>query len=165
MIRRVVLVLAGVVGMLALFASPASAAAIIVSRTTVPIGGVVVVSGDTTAPGGTHCAAGDTVTLISNAFLGHVTFAGVGAVTTPVDATGHYRVVVAVRTVVHPGTYTITARCGGGNLGVEATVVVSGLPNTGSSPAPAVALALTMLFVGGAAVAGAGSRRRVLNGW
>src|SRR5262245_56180658 len=109
------------------FAGSASATSIVVSRTTVATGETVVVSGDTIV-NGSHCATGDDVTLISNAFVGHAEFAGEGAVSTPVDATGHFSVSVTINAAVAPGTYTITGRCGGGNLGVEATLVVTGLP-------------------------------------
>ena len=158
MIRRAVFVAVLVLGSLMLLSAPASATTIIVSQRSIPIGSVVVVSGDTTAPGGQHCAAGDSVTLISKVFAGHAQFAGVGAVITPVDATGHYRVTVRVLTVVPVGTYTITARCGGANLGVEATLTVSGLPRTGASSEREAGLALALLLVGGAAIAG--TRRR-----
>jgi hypothetical protein len=158
MIRRVLLVAAVAVAMLVVFAPPASAASIVVSRTTVTLGGTVVVTGDTTSPSGGHCAQGDSVTLISNAFVGHATFAGEGALLTPVDSAGRFRVSTTVFTIVRPGTYSITARCGGGNLGVQATLVVSGLPNTGSSPAGAVALALAMLGVGAGAIVATRSR-------
>src|SRR5262249_23814085 len=105
-------------------ANPAAAVSIVVSRHTVAIGETVVVSGDTTVAG-THCAAGDSVTLISNAFKGHAEFAGVGAVNTPVDATGHFRVSITITSAVTPGTYTVGGRCGGGNFSVGTTLVVT----------------------------------------
>jgi len=76
------------------------------------------------------------VTLISHAFDGLGEFAGVGAVFTPVDASGHFSTTATLKPSVAPGTYTITGRCGGGNLGVEATLTISGLPRTGSSFGP-----------------------------
>jgi hypothetical protein len=156
--RRLFFVLAAAVSFLVMMAAPASATTIIVSRTSVPVGGVVVVSGDTIT-NGSKCAAGDTVTLISVAFGGHTTFAGVAAVTTPVDGTGHFRVSVAIRASVKPGTYVITGRCGGGNLGVEATLVVTGLPNTGASSTRDAELGFG-LVLGGAAVVALTTRRR-----
>jgi len=162
MIRRLVFVLVVALGMLTMLAAPASATSIIVSQTSVPVGGVVVISGDTTTASGQHCAAGDEVTLISNVFVGHAEFAGVGAVVTPVDATGHYRVSVTVLTRVRAGRYTITARCGGGNLGVVATLTVSGLPRTGASTEREAGVALALLLAGSGAIAGARRRRHTV---
>jgi hypothetical protein len=56
-----------------------------------------------------------------------------------------------------PGTYTITGRCGGGNLGVSATLVVRAAPTT-TTPAPvapsATAPPLTQPQVAAPTVAG-----------
>jgi hypothetical protein len=138
-------------------ANPASATSIVVSHHTVAIGETIVVSGDTTVAG-VHCLAGDSVTLISNAFKGHAEFAGVGAVNTPVDATGHFRVSVTITSAVTPGTYTISGRCGGGNLGVQTTLVVTGLPRTGASTTRDAGLGLGLLL-GGVLLARVGRRR------
>ena len=61
------------------------------------------------------------MTLVSDAFTGLGEFAGVGAVDLPVDATGHFDSTVTLDGSVADGTYSITGRCGGGNLGVEAS--------------------------------------------
>jgi hypothetical protein len=161
--RRLFLAIAATVPFALMMATPASAIAIVVSRTSVPIGGMVIVSGDT-IQGANKCASGDQVTLISNAFAGHSEFAGVGAVFTPVDSTGHFTVAVTIKSGVTPGTYTIGGRCGGGNFGVNATVTVTGLPRTGASTARDAELALGLLVAGAAAVAfgsaGLGRRRQ-----
>jgi len=143
-------------------ANPASAVSIVVSRHTVAIGETVVISGDTTVAG-THCASGDSVTLISNAFKGHAEFAGVGAVYTPVDATGRFSVSVTITSAVTPGTYTIRGRCGGGNFSVGTTLVVTGLPRTGASTTRDVGLGLGLLL-GGVLLARVGRRRTRLVG-
>jgi hypothetical protein len=64
------------------------------------------------------CSAGDAVTLISRAFGGTHRFAGVPAVSTPVRAGGAFSRRVRIPARRAPGSYTVTARCGGGDLGV-----------------------------------------------
>lgn len=118
----------GLVG--ALVAATAGAASITVSPTTAPVGGTVTVSGDVLGPNGqAGCQLPGTVLLFS---------AGFGDLNTPVQASAgadaKYSVQVTIPSSVAPGTYTITARCGGGNLGVQATLAVTAgsLPATGS---------------------------------
>ncbi len=113
-------------------ASPASAATIAVSPTSVTTSGTVTVSGDVLANGTPGCAVPGRVTLISGAFAGLGEFAGQGAVNLPVDATGHFSSAVTLKSSVAAGAYTVTGRCGGGNLGVTASLTVSGLPRTGA---------------------------------
>ena len=125
-----------------------SAASINVSPGTVAPGGNVRLSGDVLAGGTPGCEVPATVTLISDAFAGLEEFAGVGAVNLPVDATGHFDSTVTLTASVAAGTYTISGRCGGGNLGVTATIVVGALPASG----PPVALGW-WLVVGSALVA------------
>jgi hypothetical protein len=126
--------LALVVGNVAATSATASAAAINVSPTTVAAGANVHLSGDVLAGDGTPgCGVPGTVTLISDAFTGLGEFAGVGAVDLPVDATGHFDSTVTLDGSVADGTYPITGRCGGGNLGVEASIIVGDLPPTGPS--------------------------------
>ena len=121
-----------VVGTLVATGVPARVATINVSPTAVTAGGSVHLSGDVLAGGGTPgCGVPGTVTLISDAFAGLGEFAGVGAVDLPVDATGHFDSTVTLDGSVAAGTYTIGGRCGGGNLGVEATLTVGGLAPTG----------------------------------
>jgi hypothetical protein len=64
------------------------------------------------------CPAGDKVTLISHAFPKTHKFAGVPAVLTPVKAGGSFSRRVRIPSSKKPKRYTITARCGGGNLGI-----------------------------------------------
>jgi hypothetical protein len=138
-----------------------SAASISVSPTTVVPGGNVRLSGDVLAGGTPGCDVAGGVTLISDAFAGLGEFAGVGAVNLPVDATGHFDSTVALTTSVAAGTYTISGRCGGGNLGVSATLVVGALPPTGLGQAlgPWIAVASTLVALGITALAL--TRRRV----
>jgi hypothetical protein len=153
---------------LCVLAVPASAASINVSPSTSTPGGTVTVSGDVLVNGQPGCQVPGTVTLISNAFAGLGEFAGEGAVFATADATGHYSKTVTLSSSVAPGTYTITGRCGGGNLGVQATLTVSGgLARTGGGVGPVSSTELllgasTLLLVGGAGTAYA--RRRPARG-
>jgi hypothetical protein len=94
--------------------------AITVSPSTVHRGRTVLVSG---VAGG--CAAGDTVTLLSHAFTATHSFAGVPAVYATVGSAGRFSTHARIATARVPGVYTITARCGGGNLGVAAYLTVT----------------------------------------
>ncbi len=132
-----------------------SAASINVSPSTVAPGGNVRLSGDVLAGGTPGCDVTGGVTLISEAFAGLGEFAGVGAVNLPVDATGHFDTTVTLSTSVAAGTYSISGRCGGGNLGVEATIVVGALPPTGPGFAVNlwIAVASTLVAIGVAVLA------------
>jgi hypothetical protein len=73
------------------------------------------------------CPAGDTVTVSSRAFSGDG-FAGLGGATAPVRRGGSFSAVARVRENAPNGRYLITARCGGGNLGVAAALYVTRAP-------------------------------------
>jgi hypothetical protein len=122
--RKLLLLLGIVVFVLPFWASPASAATLAVSPTTVPTGGQVTVSGDVLNNGQAGCTVPGPVTLISAAFTGLGEFAGTGATTAQADAGGSFSTTVTLDASVGPGTYDISARCGGGNLGVTATLTV-----------------------------------------
>jgi hypothetical protein len=68
---------------------------------------------------GAGCSRGETVFLISRVFPGHA-FGGEGAITTIARYGGHFTRSFRVRRTTRRGRYVITARCGGGNLGVAA---------------------------------------------
>ena len=82
-------------------------------------GGSVLVRG---VAGG--CTAGDTVTILSRAFPATHSFAGVPAVLAQVGAAGRFSATTRIPTTRPSGTYLVTARCGGGNLGVSAHLTV-----------------------------------------
>jgi hypothetical protein len=65
------------------------------------------------------CPRGDRVTLISRAFSRRHEFAGLPAVIARVGARSRYSVRTRIPARRKPGRYRITARCGGGNLGVS----------------------------------------------
>ena len=66
------------------------------------------------------CAAGNTVFVISRAFVHTYDFAGVPALHATVRAGGAFRVTTRIPVRKRPGRYAVTARCAGGNLGVIA---------------------------------------------
>ena len=151
-VRRVLwawgLCLAGV----ALAASPAAAATVSLNLSAVRIapGGVVTIAG--------QCQAHSTGFVISAAFLHDAThdFAGVGAVAFATSSSGKFTVVARIPATRALGVYTVTARCGGGNLGIarSLTVVTATLPATGSGPAASItAWALILTAAGGALLA------------
>jgi hypothetical protein len=124
---RILGLLAGIAIALSAMAT-VDAASITVSPGSVAPGGPVTVSGDVLAGGSPGCQVPGAVLLFSDAF---------GGTATPVQATAAadatFSVQVTVPAGVAPGSYAITGRCGGGNLGVQATLVVTpGLPATGS---------------------------------
>ena len=71
------------------------------------------------------CTSGDAVTLLSHAFPATHSFAGVPAAYAQVGSAGRFSTHVTIPKTRAPGSYTVTARCGGGNLGllVHLTVV------------------------------------------
>jgi hypothetical protein len=132
------LLFAATVGMLTPLAAPAWAApaTLQVSPSSVTAGDTVVVSGSVgPAPEGSDCASG--VTLLSRAFVHTHDFADVPAVFAAVRPDGTFTVTTRIPRSKAAGTYTISGRCGGGNLGVSATLVVRAAPTPTTTPAPA----------------------------
>jgi hypothetical protein len=113
-------------------AAPAAAAAptLHVNPHTVAAGGTVQVSGT--------CEAHTTGFAISPAFVNDAShsFAGVGAAPFNTNAGGAFSVTAQVAPGTAPGSYSVTARCGGGNLGilVPLTVTAAGDPGLTSAP-------------------------------
>jgi hypothetical protein len=68
------------------------------------------------------------VTLISRAFRHTHDFAGLPAIYARVGKGGAYSVDARIPESRRQGTYTVTGRCGGGNLGVTAHLTVYHLP-------------------------------------
>jgi hypothetical protein len=93
--------------------------ALTVKPASVRRGGTVLVSG---VAGG--CTAGDQVTISSRAFAATHRFAGVPAVFAPVGSAGRFSAMAPIPATRRPGAYVLTARCGGGNLGVSARLTV-----------------------------------------
>jgi hypothetical protein len=78
--------------------------------------------GGTVTVSGTGCRAGDLVYLISPPFVGHAFVEH--SVATHARSNGAFSRSVHIRTSIRAGRYLITARCGGGNLGVSAPLRV-----------------------------------------
>jgi hypothetical protein len=97
----------------------AASASLHVSPTTVAAGRTVTVSGS--------CEANTNGFVISEAFFKDATheFAGLGAVAFTTGAAGTFTTHPVVAATTAPGNYVITARCGGGNLGIEAHLRVT----------------------------------------
>lgn len=70
------------------------------------------------------CPVGDSVTIISRAFPHTHDFAGVPALFAKVKTGGGFSTSTRIPAKRKPGKYGITARCGGGNLGVSAHLTV-----------------------------------------
>jgi len=106
---------------LGVLAAPAIAASpsLKVTPTTVVRGHKVKVFG--VVPG---CTPGGQVVLLSKAFPTANEFAGLPAVYAVVAAHSAYSVTVKIPAGKKPGKYTITGRCGGGNLGKVAHLTV-----------------------------------------
>jgi hypothetical protein len=81
-----------------------------------------VARGGTVTVSGKGCRAGDLVYLISPPFVGHAFVQH--SVATRAHSNGTFSRLVHIRTTIRPGRYLITARCGGGNLGVSAALRV-----------------------------------------
>jgi hypothetical protein len=123
-LAKILVPVAAVVTLTLAWSTPAWAATINVSPSSVAVGGQVTVSGDVLANGQPGCEVPGDVTLISPAFDGLGEFAGVGAITAPADASGNFSVTATLPATTGPGTYEITGRCGGGNVGVSASLEV-----------------------------------------
>jgi hypothetical protein len=76
------------------------------------------------------------VTLLSRAFVHTYDFAEVPAVGAAVNPDGTFTATTTIPRSKAAGTYTITGRCGGGNLGVSATLVVRAAVAPTATPAP-----------------------------
>ena len=113
------LAIAVVVAGCAVTSAVAAPPSLSVSPATVHRGHAVVLKGS--ADG---CAVGNTVTLISGAFVHTHDFAGLPAVFTKVKPGGTFKKTTTIPATKKLRSYTITARCGGGNLGVIAHLKV-----------------------------------------
>jgi len=128
-VKRGFAVLALATGLATTAATASPPKLILVVPSVVAPGHVVTVSG---SAGG--CPVGDTVTLISRAFAHTHDFAGLPAVLTPVRTGGKFRTTTRIPATKSPGIYGVTARCGGGNLGVQAHLRVTATPSLTVSP-------------------------------
>jgi hypothetical protein len=161
---RKLLFVAAIATVFTLAALPAQAQGVSLrlNRSSVPAGGSVRVSGT--------CEPNSSGFVISRAFTNNpsrgLEFAGVGAVPFTTHASGRFSVTATIPSTRRPGTYQVTARCGGGNLGIARSleVTAAGLPFTGPAHAPAeAAVGIGLLGLGGAVLLAA-RRHRVVAG-
>lgn len=125
--RLPVLVLAAVPALLLTTPGLAATPTLAVHPSSVTAGGSVQVTGS--------CEANTSGFAISHAFLHDAShdFAGVGAAPFSTNAAGKFTVTAQVPASIAAGSYPITARCGGGNLGVTATLTVTAAAASGSA--------------------------------
>lgn len=111
---RVLVSVVALAAMLSTGVASAAAPSLTLVPTSVKRGQTVVIRGS--VDGG--CAAGDTVFVISRAFVHTHDFAGLPAVPARVRRGGSFRVTTRIPATKRPARYQVTARCGGGNLGL-----------------------------------------------
>jgi hypothetical protein len=113
-----IIVLAAVTGALALCVGSASAGRgrLLVLPSTVSPGATIRVVGT-----GTPCRANETVYAISAAFPGKQ-FGGEGAFSNKAGRDGNFTIRGRTRSGLRHGRYSVSVRCGGGNLGFTAYV-------------------------------------------
>ena len=70
------------------------------------------------------CRVGNTVFVLSRGFPHVHEFAGVPAVLGRVQPNGRFRAGTRIPSRRVPGRYSVTVRCGGGNLGISRTLTV-----------------------------------------
>jgi hypothetical protein len=109
-------------GFLATTALAAAAGSATASTATLHVSPTVAHRGTVVTFTGSGCTPGDTVFLISRLFPGHAY--GVGAISTRARANGHFLRRFRIRLSTPRRRYGITARCGGGNLGIVVHVRV-----------------------------------------
>ena len=97
----------------------ATTVSLLVTPSTVHRGAWVYISGSAG-----DCPRGDAVIIISRAFPRIHQFAGVPAVIATVGAKGRFHATTRIPLGRRVGKYVVTARCGGGNLGVAALLRV-----------------------------------------
>jgi len=130
-------VIAGGMVALAICIVPATSALAL----TGPAGQSLSVSPSTVVRGHAVTVAGiapscNTVMVLSDAFPSSNEFAGVPAVDATSTSGGHFTATVVIPVNRAPGSYAITARACGGNLGLSVTLVVTtgaSVPATGAS--------------------------------
>jgi hypothetical protein len=112
-------------GVLASAASAASS--ITVSPSSAPRGSTVTISGNVPVSGTASCASGDPAQLTSTADLFPPDGLGPQA---PRDAIGNFDITYTIPPAASSGAHSIGVRCGGGAVGVSATLQVTQTPTT-----------------------------------
>jgi hypothetical protein len=111
-------------------AAPHANPSIAVSPASAPPGASVTISGVLPTAGSVFCPSGDATVLTSTAAL----FPPDGfSPQVPRDASGNFRTTYTIPATTTPGSYSIGLRCGGGNVGVTATLQVTAAATTTTS--------------------------------
>src|SRR3954471_15977946 len=118
--KRVVVSCAAALVMCVLAGAVGAATSLTVAPSPVHRGHRVIVRGN--ADG---CPIGDAVTIISKAFAHTQDFAGLPAVFARVRSGGKFGIRPRIPASKAVGSYGVSARCGGGNLGVSPTIHVA----------------------------------------
>jgi hypothetical protein len=118
--RKATLAAGTAVAALALAGAVTAATSLTVAPASVHRGHRVIVRGNV----GGGCPQGDAVTIISRAFAHTHDFAGQPAVFALVRSGGKFGVRPRIPSTKAVGSYSVSARCGGGNLGITATIHV-----------------------------------------
>jgi hypothetical protein len=117
--RKATLAAGTAVAVLASAGTVTAAISLTVAPASVQRGHRVIIRGNADA-----CGLGNAVTIISKAFAHTHDFAGLPAVFARVRAGGKFGIRPRIPSTKAAGNYGVSARCGGGNLGVSATIHV-----------------------------------------
>jgi hypothetical protein len=101
----------------------AASATLTVAPQTAPAGDTVTFSGSLATTGTPSCPAGEPVTLTSSAAL--FPGDGFGPNASRSGTTGSFSVTYVVPTTTPAGTYVVGIRCGGGDVGITASLTVT----------------------------------------
>ena len=117
--KLAILLIALVPGLWLATPAGASPATLHVAPVSEPAGGSVQVTG--------VCEPNSAGFAISRAFLHDAAhdFAGVGAAPFTTNGSGAFSATVSIPASIPPGSYDVTARCGGGNLGITVGLTVT----------------------------------------
>jgi hypothetical protein len=111
-----------VVAVCVLASAASAASSITVSPSSAPQGSTVTISGSVPVSGTPSCASGDPAQLTSTADLFPPDGLGPQAAR---DASGNFHTTYTIPTATRPGTHSIGVRCGGGAVGISATLQVT----------------------------------------
>jgi hypothetical protein len=111
-----------VVALCALTSAASAASSITVSPSSAPPGSTVTISGSVPVSGTPSCVSGDPAQLTSTAELFPPDGLGPQAAR---GASGNFDATYTIRSATRPATYSIGVRCGGGTVGISATLQVT----------------------------------------
>ena len=144
--RRTVVQVAGALAIIvtavgALGSAASAASSVTVSPSSAPQGSAVTISGSVPVSGTGSCASGDPAQLTSTADLFPPDGVGPQAAR---DASGNFNATYTIPSTTRPATYSIGVRCGGGAVGVSATLQVTQPATTTVAPTTTSGTATTV---------------------